>query len=196
LCLYPDRFSYQYGDRPRLDPVSGPGPLLRCAIDGPVPVPKRLPDVVWRAGIDVNPLDVTDSEDVRWLHALIWPEQMHRRDQLAAALDIARADPPTLVAGDLNEKLDEMIDRAPAEATVVVFHSAVLAYLDPDARNAFARKVQARDVRWISNESPGVVAAAGRPTSPDPARALFVVALDAQPVAYADAHGQALYWLI
>lgn len=56
LCLYPDKFSYQYGNLPRLDPADQPGPLLRCAIKGPVPVPTALPQIVWRAGIDMNPL--------------------------------------------------------------------------------------------------------------------------------------------
>jgi hypothetical protein len=75
LCLYPDRFSYQYGSLARLDPPAGPGAaLLRCAVAGPVPVPAAVPEVCWRAGIDLNPLDVADAGAVRWLETLIWPE--------------------------------------------------------------------------------------------------------------------------
>ncbi|MDQ2837439.1 MAG: DUF2332 domain-containing protein [Actinomycetota bacterium] len=196
LCLYPDRFSYQFGDRPRLDPADGPGPLLRCAIDGPVPVPTALPEVVWRAGIDLNPLDVTDPDDVRWLETLIWPEQSRRREQLAAAIAIARTDPPLLVSGDLTEMVDQLIGRAPADATLVVFHSAVLTYLDRQARDCFAARMRDAAAHWISNEGPGVitVAAGSLPDSPDPLKALFVIAHDGEPVAYADGHGQALYW--
>lgn len=195
LCLYPDRFSYQYGDLPRLDPADRPGPLLRCTTEGPVPVPAALPEVVWRAGIDINPLDVTDPENVRWLETLIWPEQVHRRQQLAAAVEIARADPPLLVAGDLNETVDEMISKAPSGATLVVFHSAVLAYLDHDARDTFAWKMRCAQAHWVSNEGPGVIAMPNLPASPAPSKALFVVAHDGEPLAYADGHGQALYWL-
>jgi hypothetical protein len=196
LCLHPDRFSYAYGDRPRLDPVDGPGPVLRCTIDGPVPVPTELPEVRWRAGIDLNPLDVTDPDDVRWLETLVWPEQDHRRTRLAAAIEVARADPPLLVAGDLNETVDEMIDRAPAGATLVVFHSAVLAYLDRGARDAFVARMRRLRGHWISNEGAGVIPMADEalPASPDPAKALFVIAHDGRPVAYADGHGQALHW--
>ena len=83
LNLHPDKFSYSYGGQAHIDPPGGAGAaLISCAIDGPVPVPAALPEVCWRAGIDLNPLDVTDPEDVRWLETLIWPEQ---EDRLAAA---------------------------------------------------------------------------------------------------------------
>ena len=69
LCLYPDRYAYRYGDQ-----VLGAGePVLDCAATGVAPPPAR-PEVVWRAGLDLNPLDVTDPADVAWLDALIWPE--------------------------------------------------------------------------------------------------------------------------
>lgn len=196
LCLYPDRFSYQYGDLPRIDPPDGPGPLLRCAIDGPVPVPAAAPQVRWRAGIDLNPLDVADDEDMRWLRTLVWPEQQTRREQLDVAIAVARADPPRIVAGDLNETLPDMIDAAPSDATLVVFHSAVLAYLSRADRAAFASTVRASRAQWISNEAAGVLDLpdASLPPSPDPGRVMFVLALNGAPVAYADGHGGSLSW--
>ncbi len=49
-----------------LDPVDGPSTVdLECTLTGTAP-PTRLPGVVWRAGIDLNPLDVTDPEDRAW----------------------------------------------------------------------------------------------------------------------------------
>ena len=92
----------------RLAPAgAAPGsyPVLRCAVTGPVPLPAELPRVVWRAGIDLNPLDVRNPDDVAWLEALIWPEQDFRRERLRRAIAVARADPPLLVAGDLNDQL-------------------------------------------------------------------------------------------
>lgn len=36
---------------PRLDPADGPSPVvIDCAVGGPVPVPRALPQVVWRGG--------------------------------------------------------------------------------------------------------------------------------------------------
>ena len=38
-----------------LDPVDGPSAVvLECAVEGDPPLPPRLPDVVWRGGIDLN----------------------------------------------------------------------------------------------------------------------------------------------
>jgi hypothetical protein len=190
LCLYPDRYGYRYGDHPPL----GNGPVLDCAITGPVPIPTSRPHVVWRAGIDLNPLDVRDPDDVRWLEALIWPEHDHRRARLAAAVDIVRAEPPLLMAGDLNERLTSLAASAPRDATLVIFHSAVLAYLDAERRAAFVATVRSLDARWIANEGPGALPLAA-PRSPEPDRALFLVTLDGEPVAYAAGHGQSLHWL-
>lgn len=196
LCLFPDRFSYAYGDLPRIDPPDGPGPLLRCAIEGPVPIPAAPPRVAWRAGIDLNPLSVADEDAVRWLRTLVWPEQQSRRDQLDAAIAVARADPPRIIAGDLNDALADLIEQAPRDATLVVFHSAVLAYLAPPERARFVGAVRASRARWISNEAAGIVdlGDAALPPAADPARTQFVLALDGRPVGYADGHGASLAW--
>jgi hypothetical protein len=46
LCLYPDRWQYQYGDTVVGDPQA---PLLTCEPVGPFTPPTRLPAVAWRA---------------------------------------------------------------------------------------------------------------------------------------------------
>jgi hypothetical protein len=197
LCLYPDRFSYQYGNLARIDPPAGPGSLLiSCTIDGPVPVPVALPKVVWRAGIDLNPLDVTNARHMRWLEAQIWPEQEDRRRRLAAAIKVAQADPPYLVAGDLNDTVTDVAGQAPDDATLVIFHSSVLWYLDVGGRSAFAATVRDLPGYWISNEIPSAIQFEDEslPPSPDPAKLLTVIAQDGQPVAYASPHGQSLHW--
>ena len=104
LCLLPDRYRYEYprlGADARAAELGTSGPVLHCVLDGEVPVPRRVPEVAWRAGLDLNPLDVTDGDDVRWLESLIWPEQRRRFETLRGALEVARADPPRVVRGDL-----------------------------------------------------------------------------------------------
>lgn len=195
LCLYPDRFGYRYGNLPLLAPASGPAAtVISCAIEGPVPVPAALPEVVWRAGIDLNPLDVSNRADMRWLETLVWPEQDDRRQRLAAAIAVARADPPRLVAGDLNDKVGELAALAPEDATLVIFHTSVLGYLDAAGRSAFTATVRDLPGYWISSEIPAAIGFASLPPSPDPSRLLSVLAQDGQPVAYAGTHGQDLHW--
>ena len=64
LCLYPDRYSYRFtGSGMPLDPVDGPSSgLLASELRGRrPPTPLRMPDIVWRAGIDLAPLDARDT---------------------------------------------------------------------------------------------------------------------------------------
>ena len=84
-----------------------------CAVDGPAPFPDRLPEVAWRRGIDLNPLDVTDADHMAWLTNLVWPEHDDRRALLRQAIEIAAADPPTIVPGDLLDDAARPGRRAP-----------------------------------------------------------------------------------
>jgi hypothetical protein len=84
---------------------------------------------------------------------------------------------------------------APPNATLVVFHTAVLGYLaDPDERAAFAATVRALGATWISNEVPGVfpeIAAKASVVRPSGA---FLLAVDGVPVAWTDPHGAWVDW--
>jgi hypothetical protein len=188
LCLYPDRYAYRYGDH-RL----GHGaPLLECDATGLVP-PDRLPEVVWRAGLDLNPLDVRDPDELAWLDALIWPGLEHRRARLHAAAAVVAADPPLLVRGDLVDDLPALAARAPAGATLVVFHTSVLFYVAEPRRAAFAEVVRRLPARWVANETPDLLPYGPLPDPPD--GALYnLLALDGTPLAWNRPHGQALTW--
>ena len=139
----------------------------------------------------------------RWLQTLVWPEHEDRLARLGAAVELARADPPTLVRGDLLEDLPALVAQVPADATLVVFHSAVLAYLVEADRARFAEamatlRLQGRG-HWVSNEAPnvipGVTASASPPKASRVSSAPFLLALDGHPVAWTHGHGRALRWL-
>jgi hypothetical protein len=157
LCLLLDRYRYRYGDRFVGDPSASP--LLECEAIGPVPTPKHVPDVVWRRGIDVAPVDVTDDDAVRWLEACVWADQTERiADQteriarLRAAVEVARREPPVVEQGDALERTAEVVSQAPAGTTIVVFHSALMPYLTEGARREFEELVSGLPVTWVSNE--------------------------------------------
>ncbi|MFC3300365.1 DUF2332 domain-containing protein [Arthrobacter agilis] len=203
-CLYPDRYAYDYTPGRRLAPDGGSAvPPLACSTAGGVPLPAALPDVVWRAGIDLNPLDAGNDDDVRWLEALVWPEHAFRAERLRAALALIRADPPLLVRGDLNDEVEPLVERAPTDAVVVVFHSAVLAYLDPAGRARFRDTMQrlagsrARPVHWLSHEGYGTLAgvAGAMEKAPGEADGRFVLQHNGTTVARTGPHGQSIEWL-
>ena len=70
LCLLPDRYRYDYGGR-RVGPADSPV-TFPCEPRGSVPVPEAVPEVAWRLGVDLRPLDVTDPDTGIWLSALVW----------------------------------------------------------------------------------------------------------------------------
>ncbi|WP_066375111.1 DUF2332 domain-containing protein [Herbidospora mongoliensis] len=189
LCLQPDRYRYVYDARPPI----GRGPVtLTCATEGDPPIPDALPGIAWRAGIDLAPVDVTDPGERRWLECLVWPGEDTRRDRLRQALAIAAENPPRLVEGDATATLPGLVAEAKNHGTVVVYHSALLPYLTPGARDRFVDLVTSLDVRWISNEG---TARLPHLKVPDGDRLAFVTALDGVPKALTDPHGSWLNWL-
>jgi hypothetical protein len=196
LCLYPDRYAYRYRLSGREHRVGASPVELRCVAEGPVPIPHAVPQIAWRAGLDLNPLDVRDADDVGWLESLIWPEQSERFDVLRGAVALARADPPRVVRGDLLRDLPALAADAPDEATLVVFHTAVLGYVDAAGRAAFTDTMRGLDATWISNEMPGLVPGTDIYTGIYTGGvARIVLARDQRPLALAGPHGQSLTWL-
>ena len=210
LCLQPSRWAYDYDGRLVGDPAA---PRLGCALTGELPA---MPQIAWSAGLDLNPLSPADPDDVAWLEALIWPvgdgePDAERLGRLRAAVDLARTHGPRVRRGDLLTDTAALIDEARGHApSVVVFHTAVLAYLTAADRERFANSMRAAigvplnsssdavaaprpGVHWVSNEGLGVYPELHRRLVADgvrPGPADFLVALDEQPVALADAHGR------
>ena len=195
LCLFPDRYDSAW------PPVGGlrgtGGPVLAAEATGALPVPVAHPEVAWRGGVDLNPLDVSDEDAMAWLENLVWPEQDERRRRLREAIEVARREPPTLRRGDLFDHLPGLLDEAAPHGTPVVVHSAVIAYLEEADRDRFhdlmTGLVAEGRCRWISNEGRRVLPAVTGGREVPSGR--FVTALDGVPVAWSHGHGHAIDWL-
>ena len=196
LCLLPDRYAYRYRGR-TLEPTErgGQPPVFDCAVDERVPVPQALPEIVWRRGLDLNPLRVTDDEAMDWLRMLIWPEHVTRRANFDRAVAIARQEPPIIVPGDAHHDLATLAAEAPPEATLVIFHSAVLTYVPREAREPFVDVVSELDAVWLANEHPRVFPMIAERSPVPPPNSRFLLSKDGQPVGFAGPHGQSLDWI-
>lgn len=156
-------------------------------------MPKRLPDIVWRAGLDLDPIDVSNPAQTRWLEMLVWPEQTDRLARLRAAIDIAASVKPRIVRGDLRTDLAKLAAEAPRHATLVVFHTAVLAYVPSAAdRQNFARQVGFLCHYWIANEGPEVFPDIAQRAATREPRGRLLLSLNGIPVAWTDPHGASL----
>jgi hypothetical protein len=146
---------------------------------------------------------VSDDEDLAWLRACIWPQHAERRQRLDLAATIVATDPPRIDQGDLRDATLNQIDQAPRDATKVVFHSAVLAYVDQASRLDFATTMRSlvnsrSDVVWLSNEGPSVIAGieAADPILEPPGNAQFHLGRDGtELIAVTDPHGEWLRWM-
>jgi hypothetical protein len=185
LCLLPDRYGYDY-DGHRLG--AGP-PVLRTHVENDPPLPTALPEIAWRAGLDLDPIDIDDDDQIRWLELLIWPGMEDRLDTLRQAVAVARKDPPRVVRGDLTTgDLNALADEAPKDATLVIFHTAVLFYVPTEGRRIFREKVKRLGATWLACEGPDVLGLASG------SRTYMALARDGEQVARADGHGRELIW--
>ncbi len=137
LNLLHDRYRYQYSDGQRCGPESPA--LVRVEVRGPrrVPVPAQPPGWSDRVGVDVAPGDVTDDGAMRWIEALIWPDQVERLELLRAAVAVARRDPPRILAGDAMVRVPELVHGIPPGQPVCLVHSHALYQATPAWRRDF-----------------------------------------------------------
>jgi hypothetical protein len=194
LCLLPDRYGYDYGVT-RIEPPVANAPIFHCAASGAFPIPNALPQIVWRLGLDLNPIDLSSDDQVEWLETLVWPGQENRAEKLRAAIDVARLDPPRIIKGDLLTDLEPLIAMAPRGATLVVFHTAVLPYVaSRQERRRFAAMMRRGNAVWISNEGPELLSSSTTIVPPAPKRGRFLMMVDGKPVAWTHPHGQSIDW--
>ncbi|WP_106816791.1 DUF2332 domain-containing protein [Microbacterium timonense] len=197
LCLYPDRYSYRYRGPDgvvALDPADGPSTVvLESEITGDVPL--RMPEVVWRSGVDLDPLDAASPSDRRFLTSLVWPGESGRTDRISAALDIVAADPPLLHAGDASdpEVLRGAAALAPADATLVVTTPGVLPHVPRAGRERLIRTVRELRAVWVTIDPPALHEA-WQPPIPVEAWGGFVLGRDGQALAAVDPLGSFVHW--
>jgi hypothetical protein len=132
---------------------------------------------------------------MKWLETLVWPEQQGRRERLRAAIEVARRDPPRVVRGNLLKDLETLLRQVPPGLTTVVFHTAVLAYVNECGRQQFRQAMLASGAVWISNEAPGIFPGIASKLSSKLRRDRFLLSVDGEPVAWTAPHGQSLDWI-
>lgn len=198
LCLLPDFYGYDFGPH-AIRPEVGDGdfPVFSCAASPETPLPTTMPHIVWRAGLDLNPLNAADPDQSSWLETLVWPEQTGRLAGLRGALQVAAAQKPRLVEGSLTgNALASLCRETPPNATLVVFHTAVLTYVsDQEDRRAFADRMTSLCPYWICNESPRVMPDLSDDAGEPSQAGRFLLSVNRKPVAWTDPHGAAIEWI-
>ena len=152
LGLQLDRYRYRIGTS-----TYGPAAAdlsLACEVRRATqPPPAELPHIAERIGVDLDPVNLEDQAARAWLQACA-PPQASALSRLAAAIDIARRHPATIVAGDVIDVLPGVLGSiAPHLAITVV--DAYMAVFLPEERRArladiLAEAGRTRPVTWLS----------------------------------------------
>ena len=141
IHLHADRYRYVVGGRAfgRQDAAI----TIETQWRGPGSPPDldRVPVIASRTGVDLHPVQVTDPDERLWLRALIWPENQHAADLLAAALEGVAADPPAILAGDAIDVCPELGRSLPSGEPRVVFHAATRMHVPRARRAAFDQAI-------------------------------------------------------
>lgn len=136
LTMNWDRYSYVY--RSSLRRGSADAALqLECDLRGSQQprLPQDFPQIHSRVGLELHPINLDHEDERLWLEALIWPEHLERVRLLHAALEIWRAHPQSILAGDAVDILPSVLQEIPGEVPTVVYHSMAL-YQFPAERQA------------------------------------------------------------
>ncbi len=163
LSLNTDRVGITCSNGQSLGDPSSPV-QMPVSIVGDRPLPARaMPEVVARVGIDLDPVDVTDADDARWLRACVWPDQPERIARLEAEMALAATAPPLLLRGDAIEMMPDAFARVPADALPVVTTTWALSQFPLESRLRFLYRLDeasaGRAVAWVSAEGVGVAPA-------------------------------------
>jgi hypothetical protein len=139
LNLNWDRYGYDLGALGRWGDQSS-SVRLSCEWSGAAPAFDVPAQVVERRGCDQAPLDVADVGQAQRLLAYVWPDQGERMARTRAAIEIARASPPSIAAQDAGAWASAHAHPRPGVASVL-FHSVVWSYLPAETRRAVRRAI-------------------------------------------------------
>jgi len=189
LCLCPDRYAYRFRTDDGEARLGESSVVLDAAVTD-ARAPRRMPEIVWRAGIDLEPRDAREADDRAWITGLIWPGETDRAARVEAALDVVAADPPLVIAGDAADPgvLADLVARAPADTTIVIATVGVLPHLPREARDRLIATIRELPARWVTLDAPGLHEAWDPAVDVDEWEG-FVLALDGRPIAAADPLG-------
>lgn len=101
------------------------------------PIPPAIP-VASRDGIDLDPVDLTNPDQLLWLRALIWPEHVERHQQLIDAATEFKDSDIRMHAGDATRVLPTLIESTPREHALVVYSTIALHQFPRESRQRIA----------------------------------------------------------
>ncbi|HKR95413.1 MAG TPA: DUF2332 domain-containing protein [Candidatus Angelobacter sp.] len=116
--------------------------------------------VAERCGCDNFPIDPTTEEGKLTLQSYVWPDQVKRFHQLAAAIEVARQVPAQIDKANAADWIEMMLEVESKNVATVIYHSIVWQYLLPNERARIQRAIESaalsartdRPLAWLRFE--------------------------------------------
>ncbi|HWS47993.1 MAG TPA: DUF2332 domain-containing protein, partial [Acidimicrobiia bacterium] len=105
LNLMCDRYRIDYGPAGVTGPDDAVVQISCSVLAGHPPIAPQVPPIAARVGIDLDPVDVTDPDQVRWQLALVFPDT-GRLERTRLALGELQHSPPRVIEGDAGDCID------------------------------------------------------------------------------------------
>ena len=158
LCL--DRYFFDYGRVAWGDSSSPVRIVCELEDDNVPPLEAGVPEIAYRVGLDIEPIELTDDDAARWMLSSTWPDHRDLSQMQRHAIEVLRRDPPRLIQGDAVDGLPEVLAGVPRDLTLIVYQSFMIHHLSPERRDEFmamlAREGEKRPVHFISMYGAGI----------------------------------------
>jgi hypothetical protein len=194
LNLLSDLYAYDYGGNYQYGELHSPVNIKSQLIGNRVPITNNsYLRITRRIGVDLNPLDINDPQDLLWLRALIWPSHIESFNLLTCALRVASTTKLVLRRGNAIELLPQIVSNLPRHKPLCIFHTHALYQFPEDEKAVFLRILteyaQEKELLHLSCE--------WGPKHPE----LRLVHFSGQTrkeylLAYCDLHGRWLRWVL
>lgn len=124
-----DRYFFRLGET-EVGPPGSPMRIMPEWRGASPPAPPAEFAITAVKGCDIAPIDLGDPDAALRLKAYVWPDAGERLARIDAAIALAKAQPPDLVAADAADFAATMLSRPAQPGTVrVMFHSIMWQYL-------------------------------------------------------------------
>lgn len=150
LQLGVDRYNYLYNGK--ISVKNSHSTVTIVSENKGEPLPSSIhttPIVNTRIGVDLNPINLQDEQELKWLLALIWPEHRERRELLVQAADVVNQLDIKFIHGNAITNLEELCNSVSEDEQIVVFHTHVANQIPKEGREELMEKLVS-----ISKERP------------------------------------------
>lgn len=154
LTLNFDKYEYHYNDKY----LFGNSPVkIRSEIkNGIMPSFKESVIINKKIGVDQNPLDLKDEENVNWLKALIWGDLTERVKKINEAINVAKKESISFEKANTIQDFEEIIGRQESEIPLIIYHTHVLYQFTQEEREEFWNLIdkigEERDLTYLATE--------------------------------------------